>query len=79
MNDMNGRPRFVGIDEAAQILGVSYSTVWESLRRGDFPVPSIQIGTRWRISRSALEGLAGVPWGPDGDEARSRFSESAQG
>ncbi len=61
MADRTGKPRFVGIDEAAQMLGVSYSTVWDSLRRGDFPAPNVQIGTRWRISRSGLEALAGIP------------------
>ena len=61
--------RFVGIDEAARILGVSYSTVWESLRRGDFPVPSVQIGTRWRISRPALEALAERPNDPNRNSA----------
>lgn len=51
--------KFVGIKEAAEFLGVSYSAVWESLRRGDFPAANVQIGTKWRISRVALEALAG--------------------
>lgn len=74
MPDAAGKTRFVGIDEAAQILGVSYSAVWDSLRRGDFPAPSVQIGTRWRISRPGLEALAGLPWesggGDTGPESR---------
>jgi excisionase family DNA binding protein len=53
------RSRFVGIREAAEILGMSYSAVWEALRRGDFPAPAVQVGTLWRISRPGLEALAG--------------------
>ncbi len=56
---MNSSSKFVGIEEAARTLGVSYSTVWESLRRGDFPVAHVRIGTKWRISRPGLEALAG--------------------
>lgn len=50
--------KFVGIKEAAEILGMSYGAVWDALRRGDFPVPHVQIGTKWRISRHGLEQLA---------------------
>lgn len=53
--------KFVGVKEAAEFLGVSYSAVWESLRRGDFPVANVQIGTRWRISRHGLEAIGGKP------------------
>lgn len=56
---MDNASKFVGIEEAAKMLGVSYSTVWESLRRGDFPVAHVRIGTKWRISRPGLEGLTG--------------------
>jgi excisionase family DNA binding protein len=54
-----GKPQFVGIDEAARVLGMSYSAVWDALRRGDFPVPAVQIGTKWRISRPGLDALVG--------------------
>ena len=60
MADAAKEPRFVGIEEAARILGMSYSGVWDALRRGDFPAPAIQIGTKWRISRPGLEALAGI-------------------
>lgn len=56
---MSNASKFVGIEEAARMLGVSYSTVWESLRRGDFPVAHVRIGTKWRISRPGLEALTG--------------------
>ncbi len=57
MESQNG-PKFVGIKEAAGLLGMSYGAVWDSLRRGDFPVANVQIGTKWRISRHGLEQLA---------------------
>lgn len=59
MTTMTSTSKFVGIEEAAKMLGVSYSTVWESLRRGDFPVAHVRIGTKWRISRPGLEALTG--------------------
>ena len=59
--DKAASSKFVGIKEAAEFLGVSYSVVWESLRRGDFPVANVQIGTEWRISRAGLEALAAAP------------------
>lgn len=40
--------------EAAQLLGVSKPTVYQLLRRADFPA-AFKIGTRTLISRSALE------------------------
>ena len=79
MADGRGRSRFVGIEEAAEVLGLSYSTVWESLRRGDFPAPSVQIGTRWRISRPGLEALAGVPWDASGESGGPDSRRTANG
>lgn len=49
--------QFAGIRETAKLLGMSYSAVWESLRRGDFPAPSCQVGSSWRISRVGLQRL----------------------
>lgn len=68
MNEVRTKSRFVGIREAAQMLGMSYSGVWEALRRDEFPAPAVQIGTRWRISRAALEALAGEGGERGGEE-----------
>lgn len=67
--ESQNQSKFVGIKEAAELLGVSYSTVWEALRRGDFPVAHVRIGTKWRISRPGLEALAlhGAPPRSRGD------------
>ena len=73
MADAVREQRFIGIEEAAHILGMSYSAVWESLRRGDFPAPYVQVGKRWRISRAGLEALAEQP--AEVDRAFPRRSE----
>jgi excisionase family DNA binding protein len=47
-------------DQAALALGVSRSTVYETLRRGDFPGRAIRVGGRWRvITASLIELLEG--------------------
>ncbi len=47
----------VSVEEAAVILGIGRGLAYESCRRGEFPVPVIRVGTRYRISRLALEKL----------------------
>jgi excisionase family DNA binding protein len=49
------------IREAADILGISRSTAYESVRTGTFPVPVIRIGRRLVISRAAIELVLGTP------------------
>lgn len=43
----------LSVTETAQALGVSRPTVYQLLRRSDFP--AFRIGNRWLISRSGLE------------------------
>lgn len=47
----------VSLAEAATVLGVHRSTAWELYRRGQFPVPVLQIGRRLRVSKVHLERL----------------------
>jgi excisionase family DNA binding protein len=47
----------VRVDEAAQILGISRSTAYEAVRRGELPV--IRIGRRLVVPRAALERMLG--------------------
>jgi excisionase family DNA binding protein len=47
----------VSLAEAATVLGVHRSTAWELYRRGEFPVPVLQIGRRLRVSKVHLERL----------------------
>jgi excisionase family DNA binding protein len=44
-------------DQAALALGVSRSTVYETLRRGDFPGRAIRVGGRWRVITASLIDL----------------------
>jgi excisionase family DNA binding protein len=43
--------------QAAIALGVSRSTVYETLRRGDFPGRAIRVGGRWRVITASLVEL----------------------
>ncbi len=47
----------LSVEEAAVMLGIGRGLAYESCRRGEFPVPVIRVGTRYRISRVALEKL----------------------
>lgn len=43
--------------QAGLALGVGRSTVYESLRRGDFPGRAIRVGGRWRVITASLVEL----------------------
>ncbi|MEO8696404.1 MAG: helix-turn-helix domain-containing protein [Acidimicrobiales bacterium] len=47
------------VTEAARLLGVGRSTMYELVRRGD--VSSLRLGRKVLISRSTLEALLGFP------------------
>jgi excisionase family DNA binding protein len=52
---MSGMPRFLRLDEVAQILNVAESQVYNLVRRQE--LRAIKIGQRgqWRVEQSALE------------------------
>ncbi len=54
------QPLTLSIDQVAAVLGVARSTIYESIRRGDFPLPVIRIGARRVVSMAALAQLLGV-------------------
>ena len=39
---------------AALALGISRSTAYETLRRGDFPAQALRVGGRWRVITASL-------------------------
>ena len=39
------------------LLGVSRATLYRSIKKGDFPVPVVQLNGRWRVARRAVERL----------------------
>ena len=45
----------------AELLGVAPWTIYECLRRGDFPVPVIRIGRRLVFPTAAIMALVGLP------------------
>ncbi len=45
----------VSLAEAALVLGVHRSTAWDLYKRGEFPVPVLQIGHRLRVTKLQLE------------------------
>jgi predicted DNA-binding transcriptional regulator AlpA len=54
----------VGIDEAAVLLGEDRSTLYRSIKRGDFPLPVVTINGRMRVPRRMIEELmTGAPSG----------------
>ena len=55
-------PALVSVSEAAEMLGVTRSTLYRSIARGDCPLALVRINGRLRIPRRAVERLlAGEP------------------
>jgi excisionase family DNA binding protein len=48
---------FLSVEETAVLLGLSPSTLYRSLHRGDFPISVVQVNGRIRVPRRALEHL----------------------
>ena len=51
------------VTEVAHLLGISRSSAYEAVRRGE--IPSITLGHRVVISRTALDRLLDTPTGTD--------------
>jgi hypothetical protein len=45
----------LSLPEAAVVLGIHRSTAWELHKRGEFPVPVLQIGHRLRVTKVQLQ------------------------
>jgi len=45
----------LSLAEAAAVLGIHRSTAWDLHKRGEFPVPVLQIGHRLRVTKVQLE------------------------
>jgi excisionase family DNA binding protein len=58
----------ISLAEAARVLGVHRSTAWELHKRGEFPLPVLQVGTRLRVAKVHLEAYV---LGPTGEGAGS--------
>jgi excisionase family DNA binding protein len=47
----------LSVEEAAELLGQSRSSLYRSIHKGDLPLPLVRMSGRWRIPRRAVERL----------------------
>ncbi len=45
----------LSLAETAKVLGIHRSTAWDLYKRGEFPVPVLQIGHRLRVTKAQLQ------------------------
>lgn len=51
----------IGLPEAATILGINRTTAWELIQQGEFPMPVLRVGKRYRVAKFRIaEYLIGV-------------------
>jgi hypothetical protein len=53
-------PVVVDLVTAGQVLGMGRTAAYESARRGDFPVPVLRVGNRYRVVTAHLRELLGL-------------------
>ena len=59
------------VTEVAELLGISRSTAYECVRRGE--IPALVLGRRVLVARTTLEAMLGVPAAPNpGDTNETR-------
>ncbi|MFD9414181.1 helix-turn-helix transcriptional regulator [Streptomyces goshikiensis] len=54
-------PSFIGIREAANVMGISNSAAHRLVRAGQFPFPVARAGRRYKISVKVLMHFKGIP------------------
>jgi len=52
-----GLPALLSISQAARLLGIGRSTLYNGLRTGASAVPVVRVGKQWRVPRTAIERL----------------------
>lgn len=52
-----GPKPLVSVEEAAEMFGQSRSSLYRAIAMGSFPIPVLEIGGRYRISRAAIQRL----------------------
>ncbi len=57
MSGQVGRKPLISVEDAAALLGVSRSSLYRAIQRGDIPVAVIQINGRYCIPRRSVERL----------------------
>lgn len=58
-------PATITVVEAAAQMGVSSSSAYAAIKKGDFPVPVIKIGGRYVVPTKPLLDLLGLDELPD--------------
>jgi len=53
-------PVVIDLVTAARALGMGRTSAYEAARRGDFPVPVMRVGRRYRVVTAHLHALLGV-------------------
>jgi hypothetical protein len=53
-------PVVVDLVTAGSVLGMGRTTAYEAVRRAEFPVPVMRIGSRYRVVTAHLLDLLGV-------------------
>lgn len=53
-------PPIVNLPTAARVLGIGRGTAYDLAGRGEFPVPVLRLGARWRVPTSGLLDLLGI-------------------
>jgi excisionase family DNA binding protein len=70
-------PAFLTVDEAAVLLRVGRSAMYEAASRGE--LPTIRVGRRLRVPRAALLELAGERLVRDGEQAADQREPKGSG
>lgn len=52
-----GLPALLSISQAARLLGIGRSTLYNGVRTGASAVPVVRVGKQWRVPRAAIERL----------------------
>ena len=57
---MGELPVVVDLVTAGSVLGMGRTVAYEAARRGEFPVPVMRVGHRYRVATAHLRELLGV-------------------
>lgn len=57
-------PVVVDVVTAGEVLGMGRTAAYEMARRGDFPVPVLRLGRRYRVATAHLRELLGIDLEP---------------
>lgn len=65
-NEIRALPAVVDLTTAGRALGIGRTKAHALARAGEFPVPLLRLGTRYRVRRADLLELLGIEDEPGG-------------